>query len=92
MVNFQMKFFIEKKNLVDSILGIQRPLEVIYDETNSIYIPRGINVPALSRKKPWSFTPDSRIRVCEIEILIERQQQKRRGRFLFSGRKSYNRW
>ena len=43
--------------------GIQRPLEVIYDQTKSIYIPRGINVPALNRKKPWEFTPDARIRV-----------------------------
>ena len=46
-----------------SLIGIQRPLEVIYSQTNSIYIPRGINVPALDRKKPWEFTPDSRIRV-----------------------------
>jgi hypothetical protein len=45
------------------LLGIQRPLEVIYDHTKSIYIPRGINVPALSRSKPWNFTPDNRIRV-----------------------------
>ena len=43
-------------------------MEVIYDETKSIYIPRGINVPALDRKKPWSFTPDNRIRVCRIEF------------------------
>lgn len=43
--------------------GIQRPLEVIYDRTKSIYIPRGINVPALTRSKPWTFTPDKRIRV-----------------------------
>jgi hypothetical protein len=45
-------------------LGIQRPLEVIYDHTKSIYIPRGINVPALSRTTSWNFTPDTRIRVC----------------------------
>ena len=47
------------------ILGIQRPLEVIYDHTKSIYIPRGINVPALGRTKPWTFTPDKRVRVCK---------------------------
>ena len=38
-------------------------MEVIYDYTKSIYIPRGINVPALDRKKSWEFTPDNRIRV-----------------------------
>ncbi|CAF4515930.1 unnamed protein product [Rotaria socialis] len=43
--------------------GIQRPLEVIYDHTKSIYIPRGINVPALNRTKLWQFTPDNRIRI-----------------------------
>jgi V-type H+-transporting ATPase subunit A len=37
--------------------GIQRPLETICDETKSIYIPRGINVNALDRKKKWPFTP-----------------------------------
>ncbi|CAF0773783.1 unnamed protein product [Rotaria sp. Silwood1] len=43
--------------------GIQRPLEVIYDHTKSIYIPRGINVPALSRSTSWHFAPDNRLRV-----------------------------
>ena len=37
--------------------GIQRPLKGISDEANSIYIPRGINVPALDRKKKWDFKP-----------------------------------
>ena len=49
-------------------LGIQRPLEVIYDETKSIYIPRGINVPALNRKKPWEFNPSSTIRVNFLDF------------------------
>ncbi|CAF2331794.1 unnamed protein product [Rotaria sp. Silwood2] len=43
--------------------GIQRPLEVIYDYTKSIYIPRGINVPALNRSTSWNFSPDNRLRV-----------------------------
>ncbi|CAF3731612.1 unnamed protein product [Rotaria sordida] len=43
--------------------SIQRPLEVIYEHTQSIYIPRGINVPALSRSASWNFAPDNRIRV-----------------------------
>src|SRR4051794_10329127 len=37
--------------------GIQRPLKHISDESNSIYIPRGIDVPSLDRKKKWDFTP-----------------------------------
>ncbi|KAF2279898.1 V-type ATPase [Westerdykella ornata] len=37
--------------------GIQRPLEKIAEAANSIYIPRGINIPALDRKKKWEFTP-----------------------------------
>ena len=40
--------------------GIQRPLKAISDECNSIYIPRGINVPALDRKKKWDFKPASK--------------------------------
>lgn len=35
--------------------GIQRPLKGISDECNSIYIPRGIDVPSLDRKKKWDF-------------------------------------
>jgi vacuolar-type H+-ATPase catalytic subunit A/Vma1 len=37
--------------------GIQRPLKGIADDSQSIYIPRGINLPALDRKKKWDFTP-----------------------------------
>jgi V-type H+-transporting ATPase subunit A len=37
--------------------GIQRPLKGIADDANSIYIPRGIDLPALDRKKKWDFTP-----------------------------------
>ena len=37
--------------------GIQRPLKGISDVSNSIYIPRGIDVPALDREKKWEFKP-----------------------------------
>jgi len=37
--------------------GIQRPLKGIADNAESIYIPRGIDMPALDRKKKWDFTP-----------------------------------
>lgn len=37
--------------------GIQRPLKDIHELTHSIYIPKGINVPALSRTAVWEFNP-----------------------------------
>jgi hypothetical protein len=37
--------------------GIQRPLKGISDVSQSIYIPRGIDVPSLNREKKWDFTP-----------------------------------
>lgn len=35
--------------------GIQRPLKGIYDTSKSMYIPRGIDLPALDREKKWDF-------------------------------------
>jgi len=37
--------------------GIQRPLKDINELTKSIYIPKGVNVPALSRSMQWDFAP-----------------------------------
>jgi V-type H+-transporting ATPase subunit A len=37
--------------------GIQRPLKDIQDLSQSIYIPRGINTPALDTKIAWEFEP-----------------------------------
>ena len=37
--------------------GIQRPLKAIQDVSGTIYIPRGINTPALDKKIQWEFTP-----------------------------------
>lgn len=42
--------------------GIQRPLKDINDLTQSIYIPKGINVPCLSRTAKWDFNP------CNIKV------------------------
>src|SRR5262245_28068324 len=39
--------------------GIQRPLKAISSVSGSIYIPRGISVPALDRKRKWDFKPAS---------------------------------
>ena len=35
--------------------GIQRPLRDIHVMTDSIYIPKGVNTPALSRELKWDF-------------------------------------
>ncbi|KAL8587237.1 V-type proton ATPase catalytic subunit A [Nucella lapillus] len=43
--------------------GIQRPLETICDLTQSIYIPKGINTPALDFHKQWEFIPSKDIRM-----------------------------
>ncbi len=37
--------------------GIQRPLENIYEQFDMSFLERGIQVPSLSRKKKWHFTP-----------------------------------
>ncbi|RYP77111.1 hypothetical protein DL771_001401 [Monosporascus sp. 5C6A] len=41
--------------------GIQRPLEKISEQSKSIYIPRGVNAPALDRTKKWEFTPTAKV-------------------------------
>lgn len=41
--------------------GIQRPLAKISELSNSIYIPRGVAVPALDREKKWQFTPAMKV-------------------------------
>jgi len=37
--------------------GIQRPLQKIAEETNSVFIKRGITVNSLDREKKWDFKP-----------------------------------
>ncbi|MBD3193725.1 MAG: V-type ATP synthase subunit A [Candidatus Lokiarchaeota archaeon] len=37
--------------------GIQRPLEKIFQEDETGFIERGIELPSLSREKKWKFTP-----------------------------------
>ena len=43
--------------------GIQRPLEVIAKSTNSVFVPRGIDVTPLDSVKQWNFHPDPKIKV-----------------------------
>ena len=44
--------------------GIQRPLELIEQAAESHFISRGINVPAIDRKKKWTFEP--RVKVGDV--------------------------
>jgi V-type H+-transporting ATPase subunit A len=37
--------------------GIQRPLKDISELVKGIYIPKGVNVPSLSRSLQWDFAP-----------------------------------
>lgn len=43
--------------------GIQRPLRGIKELSKSIYIPRGINAPALDREKKYQFNPEQGLKV-----------------------------
>eukprot|EP00178_Gracilaria_changii_P012184 TRINITY_DN3444_c0_g2_i1.p1 TRINITY_DN3444_c0_g2~~TRINITY_DN3444_c0_g2_i1.p1 ORF type:complete len:634 (-),score=108.20 TRINITY_DN3444_c0_g2_i1:33-1793(-) len=43
--------------------GIQRPLEEIQKIVQTIYIPRGVTVPALNRKKSWHFEKSPELKV-----------------------------
>uniref|UniRef100_A0A7S2V294 H(+)-transporting two-sector ATPase n=1 Tax=Fibrocapsa japonica TaxID=94617 RepID=A0A7S2V294_9STRA len=37
--------------------GIQRPLEDIFQMSKDVFVPRGVNIPALARSSEWQFTP-----------------------------------
>jgi V-type H+-transporting ATPase subunit A len=37
--------------------GIQRPLKVISEQSDSVYVPRGVDVPCLDPDKEWHFVP-----------------------------------
>merc|ERR1712178_286847 len=43
--------------------GILRPLEQIKEKAGGIYIPRGINIPALPRNINWRFNPPPHLKV-----------------------------
>ena len=44
--------------ILDQIFdGIQRPLQVIAEHSQSVFVPKGVDVPSLNPKKLWSFQP-----------------------------------
>lgn len=49
--------------IMDNIFdGIQRPLSDIATLSGDVFIPRGVDVPSLSRTKQWQFTPNPNLR------------------------------
>jgi V-type H+-transporting ATPase subunit A len=46
--------------------GIQRPLEVIANSYDSIFIPKGVEVPCLDQDRQWDWTPGARITVGSL--------------------------
>ncbi|MCK4902310.1 MAG: V-type ATP synthase subunit A, partial [Thermoplasmatales archaeon] len=55
--------------------GIQRPLPDIYKETGD-FITRGVEVPAIDRKKKWHFKPIAKAgeKVCGCDVIGEVQE------------------
>ena len=48
--------------LIENIYdGIQRPLDVIVQRTQSNNLQRGVEVPALDREKKWAYTPVAKV-------------------------------
>jgi V-type H+-transporting ATPase subunit A len=43
--------------------GIQRPLNKIAEQSKSVFVPIGVNVPSLNESKLWEFTPSKTIKV-----------------------------
>jgi V-type H+-transporting ATPase subunit A len=37
--------------------GIQRPLEHIFQDSGDVYVPKGVDIPCLTRNVRWTFTP-----------------------------------
>jgi len=52
------------------LVGIQRPLKDINVLTDSIYIPKGINIPSLDRKVKWEFIPSNEYRVGLLLFVV----------------------
>lgn len=42
------------------------PLEKVAEQCKSVFIPRGVNLPALDRTKKWDFVPSERLKVGSV--------------------------
>lgn len=45
--------------------GIQRPLKTIAERSQSVFVPRGVDVPCLDQDKMWDFTP-SQLKIGDL--------------------------
>lgn len=63
--------------------GIQRPLQEISEVTQSIYIPKGVSAPALSRHKTWDFQPDTTVKVSMKMLFISKLCKIKKARKIF---------
>eukprot|EP00921_Rhytidocystis_pertsovi_P016123 GHVQ01025460.1.p1 GENE.GHVQ01025460.1~~GHVQ01025460.1.p1 ORF type:complete len:525 (-),score=76.40 GHVQ01025460.1:7-1581(-) len=53
--------------ILDNICdGIQRPLERIAKDACSVFVPKGVDVPALDIVRLWDFTPSNTIKVGDL--------------------------
>ena len=51
--------------------GIQRPLKQIAQQSGDVFIPRGVNVPALDPSKMWEFLPTTfKVRARRLECAL----------------------
>ena len=46
--------------------GIQRPLKEIAGQADSVFIPRGIELPCLDQDKLWDFHPSKTLKVGDL--------------------------
>ncbi|MDP3996306.1 MAG: V-type ATP synthase subunit A [bacterium] len=63
--------------LLESIYdGIQRPLSVIEEKSQSVYIARGIEADGISRSRKWNFKPVAKagVEVSEGDIIAQVQE------------------
>ncbi|GBD67488.1 V-type ATP synthase subunit A [Tetragenococcus halophilus] len=58
--------------------GIQRPLDVFAEKTNSTFLSRGVKIPSLDHEKKWAFEPKVAIgdEVIEGDVLGNVQETK----------------
>ncbi|KAL3756706.1 hypothetical protein ACHAWU_007813 [Discostella pseudostelligera] len=42
--------------------GIQRPLEHIFSESGDVYVPKGVDIPSLTRGVRWTFSPNGSVK------------------------------
>ena len=46
--------------------GIQRPLETIANDSKSVFVPKGVDVPCLDQHHEWHFTPKQGLKVGDL--------------------------